>query len=52
MSDTNDTQIDYKTAKAIAKAKRPFFKKKRYWLLAFVAIVIIAMMAGEQRWRF
>ncbi len=41
-----DTQIDYKTAKAIAKAKRPFYKKKRYWLLAFVAVVIIAMLAG------
>ena len=42
----SDTQIDYKTAKAIAKAKRPFFKKKRYWLLAFVAVVNIGMMAG------
>ena len=42
MSDT----LDYKTAKAIAKAKRPFFKKKRYWLLASVAVVSIGMMAG------
>ena len=41
----SDTQIDYKTAKAIAKAKRPFFKKKRYWLLAFVAVVIIVFAA-------
>jgi len=42
----SETLIDYKTAKAIAKAKRPFYKKKRYWLLAFVAVVIIAVLAG------
>ena len=43
---TTETQVDYKSANAIAKANRPFLKKKRYWLLAIVAVVAIASQMG------
>lgn len=32
--------------KAYAKASRPWFKKKRYWLLAFVLLIVIISAAN------
>lgn len=36
-----------KAEKARAKAMRPWFKKKRFWALGIVAIIIIAAVAGS-----
>ena len=35
-----------KAAKAYAKATRPWWKKKRFWLLAVVAVFVVAVAAG------
>lgn len=36
-----------KAAKAEAKALRPFYKKKRVWILAVIGIMVIAGVAGQ-----
>ena len=42
-------QAEAKAAKARAKALRPWFKKKRYWLLGFVIISSIgSALSGEE----
>lgn len=38
---------DYKEAKAIVKSLRPWFKKKRYWLLAFFVISAIGSAISD-----
>ena len=45
------TQIDERTLprkelKALANARRPWYLKKRYWLLGLVGILVIAAVAG------
>jgi hypothetical protein len=32
-----------RAAKAYAKATRPFYKKKRYWLLAVIVVIVVAI---------
>jgi hypothetical protein len=50
MSQTNDTPKDDKAQaaadKAYKKASRPWFKKKRFWLIGIIAIAIISSVAG------
>lgn len=44
---SGNPKADAKAAKAYAKASRPWYKMKRYWLLAFfLLIVVIAAMSG------
>lgn len=38
---TGNPKADAKAAKAYAKAQRPFYQKKRYWLLAFVLLIVV-----------
>ena len=40
---------DAKAAKARSKALRPWYRKKRYWLLAIVVIAIAATAAGANK---
>ena len=40
MSDEKDAKAEAKAAKAKAKALRPWFKKKRFWLLGIVGVFI------------
>ena len=47
MSDEKDAKAEAKAAKAKAKALRPWFKKKRFWLLAIIGVAIIASVAGS-----
>jgi hypothetical protein len=42
-----EARAQAKAAKAYAKAQRPFYRKKRYWLLAVVVVIIIAAIAGS-----
>ncbi len=42
----SEAKADAKAAAARAKAMRPWFKKKRFWLLGVVAIIVIAAVAG------
>jgi hypothetical protein len=47
MSDAaKDAKIAAKVAKAEAKALRPFYKKKRWWLVGGVAVIVVASVAG------
>lgn len=47
-SQTSGTEnLSHKQLKALAKASRPFYKKKRYWFLAIVAIVVIIIIAVQ-----
>lgn len=39
-------KADAKAAKAYAKASRPWYKKKRYWLLGFVLLIVIISAAS------
>lgn len=41
-----EARAQVKAAKAYAKAQRPFYRKKRYWLLAVVVIAAIGSAAG------
>jgi Host cell surface-exposed lipoprotein len=49
MSDAKEAQAEAKAAKAKAKALRPWFKKKRVWLLGVVVVAVIgtAVSGGE-----
>ena len=42
----HEAKAQAKAAKAYAKAQRPFYKKKRYYLLALVAVGIIGTVAS------
>jgi hypothetical protein len=42
MSDPKEAKAEAKAAKAKAKALRPWFKKKRFWVLGLVVLVPIA----------
>lgn len=44
--DARTARADAKVAKAKAKALRPWYAKKRYWLLAVIAIIIVAGIAA------
>lgn len=49
MGNTNphkSAKADAKAAKAYAKATRPWYQKKRFWLLGLVLVVIIAAVAS------
>jgi hypothetical protein len=41
MSDEKDAKAEAKAAIAKAKALRPWFKKKRFWLLGIVGIIVV-----------
>ena len=41
MSDEKDAKAEAKAAKAKAKALRPWFKKKRFWLLGIIGIIVV-----------
>jgi hypothetical protein len=43
---TGNPKADAKAAKAYAKASRPWYLKKRYWLLAVIGIAVIAAMVS------
>jgi len=45
--DHKSAKADAKAAKAYAKATRPVYKKKRYWLLALVALIAIVIVATQ-----
>ena len=45
MSDEKDAKAEAKAAKAKAKALRPWFKKKRFWLLGVIGIIIAIQIA-------
>jgi hypothetical protein len=44
-----DAKADAKAAEARAKALRPWYKRKRYYLLAVVLVIIIASIAGSHK---
>jgi hypothetical protein len=50
MSEVNenpkDAKAQAKADKAYKKASRPWFKKKRFWLIGVIAIVLIMQQAG------
>lgn len=50
MSETNDSPVNGKAQakadKAYAKASRPWFKKKRFWILGIILISVIATQMG------
>jgi hypothetical protein len=46
MSDEKDAKAEAKAAKAKAKALRPWFKKKRFWLLGLIGVIIVIQVAG------
>jgi hypothetical protein len=40
-------QLDHKQLKALAKASRPWYLKKRFWALGVVGVIIVAMAASS-----
>jgi hypothetical protein len=44
--DAKSAKADAKAAKAKAKAMRPWFKKKRFWALGLIAVVVIYSAVG------
>jgi len=49
MSETEtprDAKAELKAAKAYAKATRPWYKKKRFWLLGIIALIVIFALAS------
>ena len=46
MTTEKEAKAEAKAAKAAAKALRPWFKKKRFWLLGAIAIVVIVVIQG------
>ena len=47
MSDWQEANAEAKAAKARANAFRPWFKKKRYWLLGLIIIsVVVSALSG------
>jgi uncharacterized protein DUF4352 len=43
----DEKNMSHKELKALAKARRPWYLKKRFWLLGVVGIIIIASVAGS-----
>lgn len=43
----SEAKADAKAAAARAKAMRPWFKKKRFWVLGLLAIIIVATVASS-----
>ena len=43
-----DMSAEYKAAKAKAKALRPWYKKKRFWFLVFVALATVSAATSKQ----
>lgn len=41
------SDLNHKQLKALAKASRPWYAKKRFWALGVVGIIIVAMAAGS-----
>lgn len=44
---SGNPKADAKAAKAYAKASRPFYAKKRFWLLGVVALIVIVAVASS-----
>ena len=42
-----DARAQAKAAKAYAKAQRPFYRKKRWWVLGAIVVIIIAAIASS-----
>ena len=42
-----EARAQAKAAKAHAKAMRPWYRKKRWWILGLVAVIIVASVAGS-----
>ena len=45
--DAKSAKADVKASKAKAKALRPWYKKKRFWLLGIVAVIIIVSVSNS-----
>src|SRR5688500_1838321 len=43
----NEQNLGHKELKALAKARRPWYLKKRFWALGVVGVIIIASVAGS-----
>lgn len=46
-SEQNPSSMSHKELKALAKARRPWYMKKRFWLLGVVGIIVIASVASS-----
>ena len=47
MSDEKNAKAEAKAAKAKAKALRPWFKKKRFWLLGVIGVIVIVSVTQQ-----
>jgi hypothetical protein len=47
--DPKTAQVEAKAAKARAKALRPVYKKKRFWVLLIIAIIVIANVVNAAK---
>ena len=43
---TNEQHLSHKELKAMAKASRPWYLKKRFWLLGVVGLIVVGTMMG------
>ncbi len=46
MSDEKDAKAEAKAAKAKAKALRPWFKKKRFWLIGIIGVIVVIQVSS------
>ena len=46
-TEPNPSSMSHKELKALAKARRPWYVKKRFWLLGVVGIIVIAGIASS-----
>lgn len=46
MSDAAEARADAKAAKARAKSLRPWYRKKRFWVLGTIAVLVVISIAG------
>jgi hypothetical protein len=47
MSTEKEAKAELKAAKAKAKALRPWYKKKRFWLLGVIAVIVIISVSSQ-----
>ena len=47
MSDSKDAKAEAKAAKAKAKALRPWFRKKRFWAIGLLGVIIVVNLASQ-----
>ena len=47
MSDSKDAKAEAKAAKATAKALRPWFRKKRFWAIGLLGVIIVVNLASQ-----